>query len=100
MLTVWLAEDAAVVLFAGPHSNTAGDLYDQLLRALGVEPPEEERKPPSCDDEGAPPMDEEIAEAITHGRRTKRDKHAGGADPVYEVAPGHLLPAGRGPSVT
>lgn len=78
MLTVWLAEDAAVILLVGPHSNTAGDLYDQLLRALGVEPPEEERtKPPCCDDEGAPPVDEEIAETITDAversaRQTRR----------------------------
>ena len=65
MLTVWPADDRAVVVLVGPHSRKAGDVYDQLLDALGADIPADDREKPSCcDDEGLPPFDEEAAEAI------------------------------------
>jgi hypothetical protein len=65
MLTVWPAADRAVVLLVAPHSGKAGDVDDQLLSSLGVEPSADERaKPSCCDDEGGPPVDEATAEAI------------------------------------
>jgi hypothetical protein len=54
-----------VVLLVGPHDGRAGDVYSQLLDALGVEVSADERgKPSCCDDEGLPPVDEGRAEAI------------------------------------
>ncbi len=48
-----------------PHTNAAGDVYVQLLGALGIEIPADEREKPSCcDEEGSPPVDVEAAEAI------------------------------------
>ena len=65
MLTVWPADDRAVVVLVGPHSGKPGDVYDQLLDALGAEVPADERdKPSCCDDEGLPPIDGDAAEAI------------------------------------
>jgi len=65
MLTVWPAVDQAVVVLVGPHSARPGDVYGQLLGALGAEVPADERnKPACCDDEGVPPVDEQTAEAI------------------------------------
>lgn len=78
MLTVWPTEDQAVVVLVGPHTATAGDVYDQLLEALGIDVPDEERtKPSCCDDEGEPPADEkgatELADAVERsGRRARR----------------------------
>lgn len=80
MLTVWPAEDRAVVVIVGPHSRRSGDVYDQLLTALGVDTPAEERKkPPCCDDEGLPPSDEETADVIAgaierSARRSRRPR--------------------------
>lgn len=66
MLTVWPADDQAIVVLVGPHSGKPGDVYDQLLGALGADVPTDERdKPSCCDDAGVPPVDEETAEAIT-----------------------------------
>lgn len=65
MLTVWPADDRAVVVLVGPHSRTAEDVYDQLLDALAAVIPADEREQPSCcDDEGLPPVDGEAAEVI------------------------------------
>jgi voltage-gated potassium channel Kch len=74
MLTVWPAEDQAVVVLVGTHSTTAGDVYDQLIEALGIDVPDEERtKPSCCDDEGEPPADEdaatELADAVERSAR-------------------------------
>jgi hypothetical protein len=78
VLTVWPAEDRAVVLLVGPHSGRAGDVYLELLDALGVDVPADEREKPSCcDDEGVPPVEEVVAEAIAEAversaRRVRR----------------------------
>jgi hypothetical protein len=65
MLTVWPADDRAMVVLVGPHSSKPGDVYDLLLGALGADVPADEREKPSCcDDEGQPPADEEAAQAI------------------------------------
>ncbi|HZQ27760.1 MAG TPA: hypothetical protein VFA94_08680 [Acidimicrobiales bacterium] len=44
MPTVWRADDCAVVVLVGPHSRKAGDVYDQLLNALGADIPADERE--------------------------------------------------------
>lgn len=78
LLTVWPEPEQVVVIIVGPHTNDAGDVYDQLLDALGIDTPEDEReKPPCCDEEGTPPVDVEAAEAIataveTRARRARR----------------------------
>ena len=77
-LTVWPEPERVVVILVAPHSNSAGDVYGQLLDALGIDTPEDEReKPACCDEEGTPPVDVEAAEAIanaveTRARRARR----------------------------
>ena len=67
-----------MVLLVGPHDGRAGDVYAQLLDALGVEVSADERtKPSCCDDEGLPPVDEAAAETIrdaveSSARRARR----------------------------
>jgi len=47
-----------------PHSNAACNIDDQLVGALVIETPVDEReKPACCDEEGTPPIDVEAAEA-------------------------------------
>ncbi len=77
LLTVWPAEGRAVVVLVGPHNTAAGDVYEQLLEALGIEVPDEERtKPPCCDDEEAPPVDDdaasELVDAVERSARRAR----------------------------
>jgi len=65
LLTVWPEPERVVVILVGPHSNATGDVYDQVLDALGLETPDDEReKPACCDEEGSPPTDVEAAETI------------------------------------
>lgn len=78
MLTVWPAEDHAIVIAIGPHDASTDDVYADLLDALELDIPDAERtKPPCCDDaEGPPPADEaiatRIADAIDHRARRSR----------------------------
>lgn len=77
MLTAWLAEDHAIVILVARHDGTASDVYRQLLDALEVEVPDDERfKPPCCDEAGEPPADEDvalvIANAVARGQRRGR----------------------------
>lgn len=52
-------------MLVAPHSRRAGDVYDQLLGALGIEMPADEREKPSCcNEEGLPPVNLEAADAI------------------------------------
>lgn len=80
VLTVWLADDHAVVIAIGRHDESADDVYSGLLDALELEVPDAEReKPPCCDDTGRPPSDEHgaavIAEAVERvGRRVRRQR--------------------------
>lgn len=65
LLTVWPSDEHAVVIVVAPHLGSAGGVYDQLVEALGIEMPASERaKPPCCDEEGEPPVDAEVANAI------------------------------------
>jgi hypothetical protein len=65
MLTAWLANDHACVLAIGPHDQSASNIYDLLLQALGVTVPEDERtKPSCCDEHGLAPANPHIASAI------------------------------------
>lgn len=55
-------------------------MYDQLLAAVGAEPAADAREKPSCcDEEGAPPVDDELAEAIgaavEASARRSRERH-------------------------
>lgn len=62
-------------MLVAPHGRTAGDVYDQLLDALGIEMPADDREKPSCCDEaGAPPAGPNAAEAIAEAveRRAAR----------------------------
>ena len=66
MLTAWPARAQVVVVLIGPHSGKAEDVHDKLLSALGVEFSADERaKPSCCDEEGAPPVDKDVADAIS-----------------------------------
>lgn len=54
-----------IVVLVAPHTKRTGDVYDQLLDAIGIDASADEREKPSCcDEEGAPPSDEDVAEAI------------------------------------
>ncbi|MGH8777363.1 MAG: hypothetical protein ACRDWI_20250 [Jiangellaceae bacterium] len=78
LLTVWPEDDRVVIVLVGPHSGTTADLYDKLLGALGIDMPTDEREKPSCcDEEGAPPVYVDAAEAIadaveSRARRARR----------------------------
>lgn len=75
LLVAWPAADHAVVLLAGPHNTKADDIYDQLLEAVGIEAPDDERaKPACCDEDGSPPVDEEAATEVADavGRTARR----------------------------
>lgn len=77
MLTAWPTDDEVIVLAIARHDSTAEDVYATLLTALDLAVPDEERqKPPCCDDEGNPPVDEavalEIAAALTRQTRSRR----------------------------
>jgi hypothetical protein len=88
MLTVWPADDQAIVVLVGPHSGKPGDVYDQLLGALGADVPTDEREKPSC----------ATTRAYRQSTRRRRRRSptpssgalgglAGGADLVDELAP-------------
>jgi hypothetical protein len=64
LLAVWPAQDRVVVVLIGPHIREAGDVYDQMTEALGLEVPPEERAKPPCCEQGVPPGDEAAAEEI------------------------------------
>jgi hypothetical protein len=65
MLTAWPEPDRAVVIVVGPHDRSAVDVYDQLLAALNLSVPADEREKPSCcDEEGLPPADDLVANSI------------------------------------
>jgi len=77
MLVAWPAEDRAIVVLVARHDGAANDIYRQLLGALDVAVPEDERaKPPCCDETGQPPADSDlaldIAEAVERTRRARR----------------------------
>jgi hypothetical protein len=77
LLVAWPAADHAVVLLVGPHDTKAGDVYDQLLEAVGIDTLDDERaKPPCCDEVGVPPVDEEVAlevaDAVNRTARRRR----------------------------
>lgn len=56
MLTVWPAEDNAMVILVAPHERAGSDVYGQLLDALNLTVPVDERgKPSCCDEEGRLP---------------------------------------------
>lgn len=75
LLTVWPEPERVVVIIVGPHSNEAGDVYDQLVAALGIETPADEREKPSCcDEQGTPPVDVEAAEAIANAVETRAQR--------------------------
>lgn len=65
LVTVWPGDERAVVIFVAPHRGSAGGVYDQLLEALGIDMPADDRdKPLCCDEEGEPPADADVANAI------------------------------------
>lgn len=77
MLTVWPADDHAIVVLVAPHDRTASDVYAALTDALDVTIPEDERtRPPCCDDSGQPPTDKtlarEVVDAMRRMTRTRR----------------------------
>jgi hypothetical protein len=70
MLIMWTDEDATVVVSIARHDRGAADIYETVLDALELEVPEDERtKPPCCDDEGLPPVDEELADRVANALR-------------------------------
>jgi hypothetical protein len=77
LLTVWPGSDEAVVMLIGPHGGAVGDVYADLLHALGIDVPADERSKPSCcDEEGVPPVDAAAAHAICDAleRSTRRGR--------------------------
>lgn len=70
VLTMWEDEDHAVVVLIGRHDRTTTDVYGTLIDALGMEFPESGRSKPSCcGDDGLPPVDEQLVEAVTEAVR-------------------------------
>ena len=69
MLTVWPANEDAVVITIGRHDESVADVYSALLDPLELEVPDAEReKLPCCDDAGR-----------GHRRRTRCGRHCGGS---------------------
>lgn len=65
LLTVWPGDEHAVVILVARHSPEPGGVYDQLLESLDIDmPPDERDKPPCCDEEGEPPADSDVANAV------------------------------------
>lgn len=65
LLTVWRAQDHAVVLLIGPHSGNPADVYAQVLAAVDQEIPAEQRtKPPCCGEGESPPIDEATVDQL------------------------------------
>ncbi len=66
MLIMWPSEDRTLVVSIARHDRGTADVYDTLLEALGLETEENERtKPPCCDeDDGLPPVDEDLADVV------------------------------------
>ena len=77
MLTVWPAEDHAIVLAIGRHDASTENVYAVLLDALDLDIADAERtKPLCCDQQGRPPADSEIATLVadTIERRARRGR--------------------------
>ncbi|MGQ0743467.1 MAG: hypothetical protein ACT4OS_03850 [Acidimicrobiales bacterium] len=77
LLTVWPSDESALVILVAPHHDTAGGVYDQLVEALDIDIPADEReKPPCCDEEGEPPTDADAASAIADAveRRARQQR--------------------------
>ncbi len=77
MLVAWPAEDNPLVIFVARHDGTANDIYQQVLDALDIAVPADERaKPPCCDEAGRPPADPDVAfnvaDAVERWSRTGR----------------------------
>jgi hypothetical protein len=77
MLTVWPSNDDPIVILVAPHDRASGDVYAQLLEALNLAVPVDEReKPPCCDQAGHSPAAKdvatEIADAIERRARALR----------------------------
>ena len=64
LLTVWPGDEDAIVILVAPHTTEPGSVYDQLLVALDIDMPTTNEKPPCCDEEGEPPVDADLANAI------------------------------------
>ena len=77
-MVAWPASELAVVALVGPHDGTVNDIHRQLLDALDVAVPDDEReKPPRCDEAGPPPPTDsdvalDIAEAVKRRGRGRR----------------------------
>jgi hypothetical protein len=76
LLTVWPGQEQAIVVLVAPHTRSRGGVYDQLLDALDIEMPADEReKPPCCDEVGEPPVDAAAAIAEAVDNRTRGARH-------------------------
>lgn len=64
MLVTFPSEQEVTVLLVGRHvRNPALDVYTRLYRALGLEAPTSERtKPPCCEGEDEPPIDDVLVD--------------------------------------
>ena len=68
------------MVLVASHTRTPGGVYDQLLDALRIEMPAEDReKPACCDEEGEPPVNAAVATSIAEAvdrraGRARRDR--------------------------
>lgn len=76
LLTVWPDDGTAIVILVAPHNSSLSGVYDQLVEALGIEMPADEReKPPCCDQKGEPPANADRASAIADAVEQNARRH-------------------------
>lgn len=74
---MWPGGEQAIVVLVSSHTTTQSGVYDQLLDALGIEMPADDRKKPACcDEDGEPPVNALIATFIAEAidRRAGRGR--------------------------
>lgn len=70
MLIMWEDDDHAIVVLIAQHDGGTADVYATLIEALDLEVPQAARtKPPCCGDDGLPPVDEELVNAVADAIR-------------------------------
>lgn len=77
MLTAFPSVREVAILLIGRHTRSPSlDIYARLYRALEIGVPAGERtKPPCCDEDEAPPVDEQLVERFREGvKRLRREE--------------------------
>jgi len=77
MLIAFPSEQEVAVLLVGRHVRSPTlDIYTRLYQALGLEAPTSERtKPPCCEEQDEPPVDDALVDRFRDGvKRLRRER--------------------------